>query len=59
MDFLVKTCTKRSKHHHRNLHIRNSLGTKFQLEMTILNFWTKLTQNGLFRIKKIRKIKLT
>ena len=26
------------EHYHRGLHIRNSLGTKFQLKLTILNF---------------------
>ena len=55
--FLNKTCTKRSKakkkeNHHRVLQIRNSVGTKFQFKLIILNFWTKLTQKGYFRSKK-------
>ena len=44
-DFLKKSCEKRSKTEKVNisiLHIRNSPGTKFQLKMKILNFWTKL-----------------
>ena len=55
--FLNKTCTKWSKakkkeNHHRVLQIRNSLGTKFQFKLIILNFWTKLTQKGYFQSKK-------
>ena len=34
---------QKKENHHRILDIRNSLGTKFQLSLTILNFWTKLT----------------
>ena len=45
-DFLNKTCRKglkqKNEHRHRILHIRNSPGTKFQLEIKILNFCTKL-----------------
>ena len=53
MNFLDKTCkikskTEKSEHHHRILHIENSLGTKFQLKLTILNFWTKLTEKAEF-----------
>ena len=40
-----------SEHHHRILHIRNSLGIKFQLKLKILNFWTKLIQKGHCRSK--------
>ena len=36
-------------------YIQNSLGTKFQLKLTILNFWTKLTQKGYFHSKKEKK----
>ena len=32
-----------SEHHHQVLHIQNSLGIKFQLKLTILNLWTRLT----------------
>ena len=53
--FFRQTCKKRSKtekeHHQRILHIQNSLGTKFQLKLTILIFWTKFAQNGYFRSK--------
>ena len=30
----------------------SSVGTKFRYKRTLLNFWTKLTQNGFFRTKK-------
>ena len=33
------------------LHIQKSLGTKFQLKLTIFNIWTKLTQNWYFQCK--------
>ena len=35
---------RKSEHHHGILHIWNSLGTKFQLKLIILSFWTKFTQ---------------
>ena len=35
MHFSNKISKKGLKHHHRILHIRNSLGTKFQLKLTI------------------------
>ena len=42
---LVKKVLKQKKEHqHLILHIRNSLGTKFQFKQTILIFWTKLPQ---------------
>ena len=34
---------------------RNSLGTEFQVKRTILDFWTKLIQEGYFRPKKHTK----
>ena len=37
------------------LNIRNSLGTKFQLKLIILNFWTKVTQKRYFQCKKEKK----
>ena len=40
--------TKKSEHNNRVLHIRNSLGTKFELKLTISIFYTKLTQKGYF-----------
>ena len=30
------------------------VGTKFRLQMTLLNFWNKLTQKGYFRTKKLK-----
>ena len=36
---------------HWILHIRISLGTKFQLKLTNLIFWTKFAQKGCFRSK--------
>ena len=41
------------KHHF--LHIRSSLGTKFQPKLKFLNFRTKLTQKGYFQSKKKKK----
>ena len=54
MYFLDKIWRKRSKaeHHQRILHIRNSVGIKFHLKVTILIFWTKLTQRGYLQSKK-------
>ena len=37
------------------LYTQNSLGTKYQLKLTILNSWTKLTQKGYFHSKKEKK----
>ena len=58
-DFLDQTCPKRlfplqnrkKWYHHWILYIRISLGTKFQLKLTILIFWTKLAQKVYFRFK--------
>ena len=64
MDFLNKTSKNRSKTESVKtsikfyLAIRNSLGTKFQLKLTILNFCAKLTQKGDFR-SKTEKMKTT
>ena len=33
------------------MHIRISLGTKFQLRLTVLTFWVKFAQKGCFRSK--------
>ena len=38
--------TEKKKNHNRVLHIRISLGAKFQLQQTILIFWTKFTQKN-------------
>ena len=58
-DFLKKNYQKRtppfknrkSEHHHWILHIWVRLSTKFQLKMTIFNFWTKLAQKRYFQYK--------
>ena len=42
---------KKSEHHHGILHIWISLGTKFQLKLTILTFWTKFTQKKIFPVE--------
>ena len=39
------------------LHIRISLDTKFQLKVTIFNFWTEINQKGYFRSEE-NKIKI-
>ena len=56
MHFLDKTCKKKvwnwkKELHHRILHIPNILGIKIQDKLTILIFWTKLTQKGYFQSK--------
>ena len=47
--FLVQN--RKNEHHHKILHIRIGLGTKFQLRPTILIFWTKFAQKGYFQSK--------
>ena len=39
------------EHHHWIPHIQISLGTKFQLKLIILSFWTKFTQKRYFQPK--------
>ena len=43
---------KKNELDNRILLIWNSLGTKFQLKLTTLYAWTKLTQKGHFSSKK-------
>ena len=43
---------KKKEHHHRILHTRKCLGSKFQLKLTNLSFWTKLTRKGYSQSKK-------
>ena len=45
-NLLKKNRNRKSEYHHRILHIRVSLDTKFQVKLTILTFWTKLTKKG-------------
>ena len=63
-DFSDQICPKRvfpvknwkSEDCHWTLHIRISLGTKFQLKLIILAFWTKFAQKRIFLIQnKISK----
>ena len=42
-NFQKKGVKQKSEHDHQILHIQNSSITKFQIKLTILNFWTKLT----------------
>ena len=48
----VKAYKRKCEDHHRNLRILNSLGSKFQVRLTNLNSWNKLTQQRYFRSKK-------
>ena len=49
---------KKSEHHHWILHVQISVGTKFQLKVTILMFWTKFGQKGYF-YSKTKKMNIT
>ena len=42
---------RKSEHHHWILHTRFSLGTRFQLQLIILTFWTKFAQKEYFQSK--------
>ena len=48
---------RKSEHHHGILHIWISLGTKFQLKLIILSFWTKFTQKMYFQSKTEQAVK--
>ena len=41
----------KNEHHHRIVHIRISLSTKFQLIVIVLIFWTRFAQKGCFHYK--------
>ena len=51
---LFKLCSKteKSRHHHWISHVQISLGTKFQLELTILISLTRFAQKGIFSQKQ-------
>ena len=49
--FLGPKQKKKDKQRHLILHNRISSGTKFQVELTILVFWTRLIQKGFFQSK--------
>ena len=42
---------RKGEYYHGILHIWISLGTKFQLKLIILSFWTKFTQKRYFQLK--------
>ena len=46
-----KGLNRKSERHHQILHIQNTLGTKFQLKLTFLNFLIKLIQKGISDLK--------
>ena len=62
-DSLEQTCPKRvfpvknkkSEYHRWILHVRISVGTKFQLKVASLIFWTKFAQKGYFYSKTKKK----
>ena len=59
MDFLDKISKKSSKTEKVKITtkfyiFKIVLGNKFQLKLTILNFWTKLTQKGYFLFKRVK-----
>ena len=49
---------RKNEHHHWILHAKISVGTKFQLKVTILMFWTKFAQKGYFH-SKTKKMNIT
>ena len=46
-----KGLNRKSERHYQILHIENTLGTKFQLKLTFLNFLIKLIQKGISDLK--------
>ena len=52
--YLFSIKNRKSEHHHSILHVRISVGTKFQLKLIILIFWTKFAQKGYFHSKRKR-----
>ena len=47
-----KSSNRKSEFYHQILYIQNSLGTKLQLKLTILNLLTKSIKNGHFQSQK-------
>ena len=47
-----KGLNRKSERHHQILHIQNTLGTKFQLKLTFLDFLIKLIQKRISDLKK-------
>ena len=50
--FQKKGLKRKSERHHQILHIQNTLGTKFRLKLTFLNFLIKLIQKRISDLKK-------
>ena len=50
---------RKSEYHHGILHIWICLGTKFQLKLIILSFWTKFTQKKVFPVENRTSISRT
>ena len=48
---VIPVKNEKSEHHHRSFHIRIILGTKFQLKLTILIYWTKFALKVCFQSK--------
>ena len=60
MDFLEKNLQKIVQNRKVTITIKfyifkKSVGTKFQLKLKILDFWTKLAQKGYFQFKKEKR----
>ena len=49
--FVPNFTSNKQKHNDWVLHIRISVGTKFQLKLTILDFWTNFNLKGYIRSK--------
>ena len=49
--------SRKGRHHHGILHIWISLGTRFQLKLTILSFWTTFAQKRYFQSKTEQAVK--
>ena len=47
----ISSQKRKSEHHHSILHIRISLGTKFQFKLIIFIFWTIFAQNRVFPVQ--------
>ena len=48
---------KKNENHHRILHIRNSLGSKFQIQQIVLIFWNKFPKKKVTSTRKQEKKK--
>ena len=55
IEFPVKD--RKSEHHHEILHIWISPGTKLQLKLIILSFWTRFTQKSICSWKQNKQSK--